>query len=40
MLSRFLPWWLATTFARGAKKRQETPMASPLVSLPPPDVGP
>ena len=40
MLIRVLLWGLATTFASRAKNRQETRMASLLISLPPPDVGP
>lgn len=39
MLIRFQPWSLTTTFARNAKNRQETLLASLLISLRPPDVG-
>ncbi len=39
MLIRFLPWSLTTTFTSHAKNRQETRLASLLISLQPPDVG-
>ena len=39
MLIRFLPWSLTTTFTIYAKNRQETQLASLLISLQPPDVG-
>jgi len=38
MLIRFQPWSLTTTFTIRAKNRQETRLASLLISLQPPDV--